>query len=180
MTNQKSPTALFRIQNRQRHWFRVQLEMQGFCCPFETDTHRRNRESGGYPKGSNFLFYFDFYCLYCYFTNFFIRTDCVDLDSNLWNESLRKMALDSWYLVQMLVPKVMKLENSQKTYSQSSQYLWQDIMECILPPIIEEDKKPKYKKEKIIDKILPGKIQYICLFFTQEEKLKLKCWMGTA
>jgi len=51
----------------------------------------------------------------------------------------------------------------------------------VSPPTIEEDEKlPKHKKKKIIGKIPPGKVRRIRLFPTQEEKLKLKCWMGTA
>src|SRR5437016_7357963 len=81
----------------------------------------------------------------------------------------------------MSVPRRAKLENSHKAYSQSLQYLWQDIIGHVLSPTVEEDEKPpKHKKEKIIGKIPLGKVRCICLFPTQEEKLKLKCWMGTA
>ncbi|RHZ50278.1 hypothetical protein Glove_502g13 [Diversispora epigaea] len=107
-------------------------------------------------------------------------TDCADLDPSLWNGSLRKMGLSSWYSVRISVLKVVKPENLRKTYSQSSRYLWQDIMECVPPPIVEEDEKlPKPKKNKS-SKIPAGKTQRIRLFPTQEEKSKLKRWMGTA
>ncbi|RHZ90027.1 hypothetical protein Glove_9g275 [Diversispora epigaea] len=90
------------------------------------------------------------------------------------------MGLGSWYSVRMSVLKVVKSENLRKTYSQSSRYLWQDIMECVPPPIVEEDEKlPKPKKNKS-SKIPAGKTQRIRLFPTQEEKSKLKRWMGTA
>ena len=53
-------------------------------------------------------------------------------------------------------------------------------MECVPPPIVEEDEKlPKPKKNKS-SKIPAGKTQRIRLFPTQEEKSKLKRWMGTA
>ena len=53
-------------------------------------------------------------------------------------------------------------------------------MECVPPPIVKEDKKlPKPKKNKS-SKIPAGKTQRIRLFPTQEEKSKLKHWMGTA
>jgi len=102
------------------------------------------------------------------------RTDCVNLDSSLWNRSLRKMGLSSWYSVRMSVPRVARLENSQKTCSQSSQYLWQDIMGCVLLPTVEEDEKLLKHQKKKSGKIPSGKIRRIRLFPTQEEKLKLK------
>ena len=49
-------------------------------------------------------------------------------------------------------------------------------MECVPPPI---EKLPKPKKNKS-SKIPAGKTQRIRLFPTQEEKSKLKRWMGTA
>jgi putative transposase len=54
-------------------------------------------------------------------------------------------------------------------------------MGCAPPPTAEEDKKPKPKISKPkISKIPAGKTRRIRLFPTQEEKLKLKRWMGTA
>jgi putative transposase len=80
----------------------------------------------------------------------------------------------------MSVPKVVKQENLQKTCSRSSRYLWQDITECAPLPTVEEDEKlPKPKKNKS-SKIPAGKTQRIRLFPTQEEKLILRRWMGTA
>jgi hypothetical protein len=101
---------------------------------------------------------------------FFIRTDCVVSDSSLWNESLKKMGLNSWYSVQMSVPKVVKPLNSP------SRFLRQDITEYVQPPTAKEDKKlPKSKSSKIP----AGKARCIRLFPTQEERLKLRQWIGT-
>ncbi|GBB95212.1 hypothetical protein RclHR1_00250010 [Rhizophagus clarus] len=71
------------------------------------------------------------------------RTDCVISDSSLWDESLKKMGLNSWYSVRMSAPKVVKPSNSP------SRFLWQDIMEYIQPPTAEEDKLLKSKSSKI-------------------------------
>jgi len=50
-------------------------------------------------------------------------------------------------------------------------------MEYVQPPTAEEDKKlPKSKSSKIP----AGKAQCIRLFPTQEERLKLRRWIGTA
>ncbi|GET01996.1 RecF/RecN/SMC domain containing protein [Rhizophagus clarus] len=98
------------------------------------------------------------------------RTDCVISDSSLWDKSLKKMGLNSWYSVRMSAPKVVKPSNSP------SRFLWQDIMEYIQPPTAEEDKLPKSKSSKIP----AGKAQRIRLFPTQEEQLKLRRWIGTA
>ncbi|GBC05058.1 hypothetical protein RclHR1_00600021 [Rhizophagus clarus] len=40
------------------------------------------------------------------------RTDCVISDLSLWDESLKKMGLNSWYSVRMSAPKVVKPSNS--------------------------------------------------------------------
>ncbi|GBB86156.1 hypothetical protein RclHR1_01260027 [Rhizophagus clarus] len=69
-------------------------------------------------------------------------TDCVISDSSLWDKSLKKMGLNSWYS----------------------------------PPTAEEDKLPKSKSSKIP----AGKAQRIRLLPTQEERLKLRRWIGTA
>ncbi|RHZ83413.1 hypothetical protein Glove_94g44 [Diversispora epigaea] len=60
--------------------------------------------------------------------------------------------------------------------------LWQDIMECIVE---KGEKLPKPKSIKNSKKIKSSKItvdkaQRIRLFPTQEERLKLKCWIETA
>src|SRR5215469_7049961 len=81
------------------------------------------------------------------------------------------MGLNSWYSVRMSVPKVVKPSNS------SSQFLWQDIMGHIQPPTAEEDKKLSKSKSS---KIPAGKARRIRLFPTQEERLKLRKWIGTA
>lgn len=146
--------------------------MQRFCCPSGTNTQEKNRRNGGCLKGLSLILFihFNFYCLY-HFINFFIRTDCVISDLSLWDESLKKMGLNSWYSVRMSAPKVVKPSNSP------SRFLWQDIMEYIQPPTAEEDKKlPKSKSSKIP----AGKAQRIRLLPTQEERLKLRRWIGTA
>lgn len=111
------------------------------------------------------------------------KTDCVALDPNLWNGSLKKMGHGSWYSVQIFVPTIMKLENSRKTYFQSSQCLWRDIMDYALLPIAKEEKRPpkRFKSsKKEVTKPPAGKVLRIRLFPTQEERMRLRQWIGTA
>src|SRR2546423_4252571 len=71
----------------------------------------------------------------------------------------------------MSIPKVVNPSNSP------SRFLWQNITEYVQPPTVEEDKKLLKSKSS---KIPAGKVQRIRLFPTQEEKLILRHWMGTA
>src|SRR5579871_5001806 len=87
------------------------------------------------------------------------------------------MGLNSWYSVRMSVPKV------KKTCLQSSQCLWRDIMDYVQPQIAEEEEMlPKRSKssKKEVKKLPAGKVQRIRLYPNQQERLKLRKWIGTA
>ena len=74
-------------------------------------------------------------------------------------------------------------KNLQKTSLQSSQYLWHDIMDYIQPQITEgEEMLPKRFKssKKEVKKLPAGKVQRIRIYPNQQERLKLRRWMGTA
>ena len=78
-----------------------------------------------------------------------------------------------------------RVENLQENYSRSSRYLWQDIMEHIPLPTVEEDEKSSKsskssKKSKKEVKKPAGKVQRIRIYPNQQERLKLRRWMGTA
>ena len=65
------------------------------------------------------------------------------------------------------------MESSQKTYLQSSQCLWRDIMDYVRPQIAGEEKPPKrFKKE--VKKPSADKVQRIRIYFNQQERLKLR------
>ena len=102
---------------------------------------------------------------------FFIRTDCVNLDPSLWNGSLKKTGRGSWYSVQMSVPRVVKPENLQKTYLQSSQCLWREIIDYVQLQIAEgEEMLPKSSKrsKKEVKKLPAGKVQRIRIYPNQQ------------
>jgi hypothetical protein len=55
-------------------------------------------------------------------------------------------------------------------------------MDYVQQPIAEGEKIPpkRLKSSKEVKKVPAGKVQCIRLFPTQKERLKLRCWMGTA
>src|SRR5436305_4940968 len=110
------------------------------------------------------------------------KTACTALDLNSWNGSLKKMGHGLWYSVRMFIPMIAKLENSRKTCLQSSQCLWRDIMDYVQPPIVKEEGMPKRFKssKKEVKKLPAGKVQRIRLYPNQQERLKLRKWIGTA
>src|SRR6185312_17072658 len=82
-----------------------------------------------------------------------------------------------------LVPMIANMESLQKTYLQSSQCLWRDIMDYVRPQIAEgEEKLPKrfksFKKE--VKKLSAGKVRHIRIYPNRQEQPKLRRWMGTA
>ena len=87
------------------------------------------------------------------------------------------MGLSSWYSVRTSVPKVVKPENLQKICLQSSQCLWRDITDYVQPQIAEGEEKTS--KEEV-EKPPAGKVQRIRIYPNQQERLKLRKWMGTA
>ena len=77
-------------------------------------------------------------------------TDYVDLPSSLWSGSLKKLAQNSWFTVQvkqfLQTNEEKKSENNnnqnyKKIYSQSSKFLWQEITEGVVQKTEEEDSK---------------------------------------
>ena len=75
------------------------------------------------------------------------------------------------------MPKVVKPENLQKICLQSSQCLWRDITDYVQPQIAEGEEKTS--KEEV-EKPPAGKVQRIRIYPNQQERLKLRKWMGTA
>lgn len=76
-------------------------------------------------------------------------TDYVDLPSTSWNASLKRLGLNSWFSTKMSMPRNKK--NWLPISSPSPQFLWQDIMDAVLPKIErdeEKKKKPRVKKPK--------------------------------
>jgi Helix-turn-helix domain len=108
------------------------------------------------------------------------KTDCVVLESNSWSGSLKRTGHNSWFSVQTSVPTIARPESLQKTCSPSSQCLWRDIMGYVPPPIAEKDKRPSKKAKIKSDKPPAEKSRRIRLFPTQDQRQKLRRWMGTA
>ena len=76
-----------------------------------------------------------------------LKTDCVDLDSNLLSGYSKKLMLNSWFSVQTLIPKTC-LKNSQMTYLQSLQSLLPKIMALEQDNLEDKEKNLKEKKAK--------------------------------
>lgn len=105
------------------------------------------------------------------------KTDCVDLDSNWWNGSLKNLGQNSWFSVKQSVMKKTTQENSQKIYSQLQQSLWQEIMDSEQAKTEKEEKK--LKTTKITKESKQLKVRKIRLYPTKKQREILKQWFGT-
>src|SRR5690606_13529125 len=105
------------------------------------------------------------------------KTDCVDLDSNWWNGSLKNLGRNSWFSVKQSVMKKTTQENSQKIYSQLQQSLWQEIMDSEQAKKEKEEKK--LKTTKITKETKQLKVRKIRLYPTKKQREILKQWFGT-
>lgn len=97
------------------------------------------------------------------------KIDYVNLNLNLWSGSSKRLAQNSWYSVsQKINPQNIQQKNWQKTYSLLSQFLWQEITDCVqgkkeknekteLKKQIEREKKEKKRMEKKATKEPPIK-----------------------
>jgi putative transposase len=119
-----------------------------------------------------------------------IETDSVDLDMSSSNLSLKKGTAKSWFSVQIQRKKQIQEQNYQKTFSPSSMFLWQRIMECDQLKIEQEEKEKKSKKRKLNpkepkekkkkkEKIPAGKAKKIRIYPNEEQKTTLLKWIGT-
>jgi len=112
-------------------------------------------------------------------------TACVDLGTNLWNASSRRLGHNSWFKMRQTTctapPK-----NCQTTFSQSSQSLWQEITDVELRKTVEKESfKPKRKsytgnKRGKTKKPPAGKSKRIRIYPTRRQKKTLYSWYGTA
>jgi len=127
------------------------------------------------------------------------ETDCADLDSSLWNTSLRNTGLNSWFSVKMKKPLVMEQMNLPQTFFRSSLSLSQSITESVQRKIegAESVKKPKKKKlkeemkvnlsvsnkdnqRKEKEPLLPLKSIKIRIYPSPKQKKMISQWMGAA
>lgn len=125
------------------------------------------------------------------------KTDCVDLDLKLSTGSLRKTMSSSWFSVREVIKKT-SLENYQKTYLQSLQYLLPEITDC--EQGVTKEKESKKESKKLIkqsketddqktkrlareEKKKNGKeeagssIKYN-IHFSKEQRITLRKWFG--
>lgn len=105
------------------------------------------------------------------------KTECVDLDYSLWNGSSKNLMLNSWFSTRIMNSKT-HLQSSQKIYFQSLQSLLPKIMALEQENIEEKEKKPKKKKRLKKKKKQAEKAIKIRIYPTKDQKITLKEWFG--
>lgn len=115
------------------------------------------------------------------------KIDCVDIDSNWWNPSSRRLGLGSWFSVQM--KQQIQTENLQMTCSLPSTTLWQNVMAYAQKKAEERESEQQSKTKKANQKRkrkVPSqkkkaeKSKKIRLYPNPKQRETLNKWFGTA
>jgi len=110
-----------------------------------------------------------------------IKTDCVDLELNSLNGSLKNLIQNSQSSIKVQKPhQNIPLENYQMTSYPSLMSSLQGIMESDQESLKEKERKKNLKNLKIKKKLRPEKSYKIRLYPNQEQKQDLKKWFGAS